>query len=132
MSRNAYSIDDVREMNSEVARLMAERLGGARRGETPGMQMMLRRRGGSLPRKHRRAARILAEAELHSAQPRIARQMDLDAISRAYKTLTDYLLPLGEMSRWRNRVLNFAASVSLGLIVLAIVVIWLMVERGYL
>lgn len=132
MSRNAYSIDDIREMNSEAARLMSERLGGARRGETPGMQMMLRRRGGSLPRKQRRAAKVLAEAELHSAQPRIARQMDLSAISRAYKTLTDYLLPLGEVSRWRNRAVNFAASVVLGLIVLVTVVIWLLVERGYL
>ncbi len=132
MSRNAHSIDDVREMSHEIARLMAERLGGIRRGEMPDMQVMLRRRGGSLPRKQRRAARVLAEAQLHSAQPKIARQMDLNAISRAYNSLTDYLLPLGGMSRWRNRILNFAASVTLGLIVVAAVVIWLLVERGYL
>ena len=119
-------------MSGEIARLMVDRLGGARRGEQPDLQAMLRRRGRSLPRKQRRAARVLAEAELHSAQPKIARQMDLHAISRAYHSLSDYLLPLGSVSRWRNHALNFAASVTFGLLVLAAIVIWVLVKRGYL
>lgn len=130
MSRNAHSIDDVREMNGEAARLMADRLGGLRRGEQPCMQTLLRRRGASLPRRIRRAARVLAHAELHGAQPKVARQLDLNAISRAYNSLTDYLQPLGGVSRWRNRALNFGASVTFGLLVLAAVVIWIMVKRG--
>lgn len=130
MSRIAHSIDDVREMNGEVARLMADRLGGLRRGEQPNMQIMFRRRGGSLPGKLRRAARVLAHADLHGAQPKIARQLDLSSISRAYNALTEYLKPLGEVSRWRNRALNFAASVSFGLLVLSAFIIWLLVKRG--
>ena len=132
MSRYADSIDDVRDMSGEIARLMVDRLGGARRGEQPDLQAMLRRRGGSLPRKQRRAARLLAEAELRSAQPKIARQMDLHAISKAYNFLSDYLQPLGSISRWRNHALNFAASMAFGLMVLAAIVIWVLVKRGYL
>lgn len=119
-------------MADEVARLMADRFGGARRGERPDMQTMLRRRGGALPRKLRRRARVLAEADLHSAQPKIARQLDLPAISRAHHALVAHLRPLGEMSRWRNHALSFAASVVFGLMLLAAVVIWVMVRRGHL
>lgn len=132
MTRDAQTVDDVRDMAEEVARLMADRLGGARRSERPGLQVMLRRRGGALPRKLRRAAGVLAEAELHSAQPRIARQLDLPAISRAYNALMAHLQPMGEMSRWRDRTLNFAASLVFGLMLLAALLIWLMVRRGFI
>ncbi|SIS84581.1 hypothetical protein SAMN05421772_106138 [Paracoccus saliphilus] len=132
MTRDAQTIEDVRDMADEVARLMADRFGGARRGERPDMQAMLRRRGGALPRKLRRMAKVLAEADLHSAQPRIARQLDLPAISRAHHALIAHLQPLGEMSRWRNRALNFAASVLFGLMLLAAVLIWVMIRRGSL
>lgn len=132
MTRKAERYEDIQAMADEVAILMADRLGGARRSERPNLQAMLRRRGGALPRKLRRAAKLLADSGQHCAQPKIARQMDLRAISNAHRVLTEYLQPLGEFSRWRNRSLNFAASVVFGLLVLAALGIWLMVRQGYL
>lgn len=132
MTREAQNIDDVRNMADEIARLMAERFGGLKRGEQPDLQVMLRRRGGALPRKLRRAAKRLAEADLHSAQPKIARQTDLPAASRAYRSLIAHLGPLGQMSRWQNRWVSFAASVVFGLLILAAVTIWLLLNQGYL
>lgn len=132
MSRIAQNIDDVRDMADEIARLMVERFGGARRGDRPDLQAMLRRRGGALPRRLRKSARLLAEADMQGAQPKIARQLDLPAISRAHDALLAHLRPLGEIGRWRNHALNFVASVVLGLLVLAGIVIWLMLRRGHL
>src|SRR5690606_12590125 len=103
-----------------------------RRGERPPLSVMLRRRGGALPRRLRQQAVALARADEISAQPKIARQLDLPRLSRAYQALIAHLQPLGELSRWRGRAIGFAASVALGLLVLASVVIWILLWRGYL
>ncbi|MCQ0969831.1 hypothetical protein MLD63_05235 [Paracoccus sp. TK19116] len=132
MTRIAQTSDDIRDMADEVARLMADRFGGARRGKLPGLEEMLRRRGGALPRNLRGQARVLAEAEMLTSQPRVARQMDLGRPSRAYNALMAYLQPLGSVSRWQNRAVNFGASIAFGLLVLAALVIWMMVRRGHL
>ncbi|AUH34486.1 hypothetical protein [Paracoccus tegillarcae] len=132
MSRIAETPDDIREMADEVARLMVDRFGGARRGEFPSLTDMIRRRGGALPRRLRGQARQLAKADQMVAQPRAALQMDKRSASRAHAALLAHLRPLGSVSRWKNRTVNFAASVALGLLVLAAVVIWVMVRRGHL
>ena len=132
MSRNATGPDDIRDMADEVSRLIAARFGGARRGEHPPLHIMLRRRGGALPRRLRKQALALADADQLSAQPKIARQLDLAQLSRAYQALMAHLQPLGELSRWQGRATAFAASVAFGLLVLAAVVVWIMLKRGYL
>lgn len=132
MTREAQNIDDIRDMADEVARLMADRFGGVRRAERPSLMAMLRRRGAALPRRLRKVALRLAEADQLTAQPKVARQMDLVAISRAHAALVAHLEPLGQLSRWRNRTVNFAASVAFGLLVLGAVIVWLMVMRGHL
>ncbi|WP_295047939.1 hypothetical protein [uncultured Paracoccus sp.] len=132
MTRHATSADDIRDMADEVSRLIAARFGGARRGERPPLSAMLRRRGGALPRRLRKQAWTLAQADEMAAQPKVARQLDLTRLSRAHQALTAHLQPLGELSRWRGRAVSFAASVTLGLLVLAAVVVWVMLKRGHL
>lgn len=132
MGRDAQNIADIRNMADDVARLMADRLGGARRGEHPHLDLMLRRRGGALPGRLRKPARFLAQADRMAAQPKLGRQVDLAAVSRAYQQLTKHLEPLGQISRWRNSTLNFAASVAFGLLVLVGAMIWLAVRSGRL
>lgn len=132
MTRSASSPDDIRDMADEVSRLIASRFGGARRDERPPLSVMVRRRGGALPRRLRRQALALARADELSAQPKVARQLDLVRLSRAHQALIAHLQPLGELSRWQGRAIGFAASVALGLLVLAAVVIWIMVMRGIL
>lgn len=119
-------------MADEVAGLISSRLGGARRGEQPPLHVMLRRRGGALPRKLRKAAARLAEAGQLCAQPKIARQMDLRGLGRDRDALVAHLQPLGELSRWQGRATSFAASVTFGLLILGAVILWLMIRLGYL
>lgn len=130
MTRHASGPDDIRAMADEVARLMASRFGGARRGESPPLHAMLRRRGGALPRRLRAHAAALAEADIRSAQPRIARQLDLARLSRAHAALVAHLRPLGELSRLRHGAAGLAATIALGLLVLAAAAVWIMVRRG--
>lgn len=123
--------DEVRRLADEVAALMASRLGGARRGTSPDLAAMLRRRGAALPRRLRAQAVHLAEVDRLAASPRIARQIDLKAATRGHAALVKHLRPLGALSRWQDRFGGFAAAVALGLVVLGIAVIWVLVWRGY-
>lgn len=130
--KQARTPEDIRDMADEVARLMADRFGGLRRGEYPRLAMMLRRRGAALPARLRKQAATLARADDLTAAPHIARQLDMAPVSRAHHMLTRHLRPLGKTGRWGNYALNFAASIALGLLVLGAMVIWIMVQRGYL
>ena len=121
---------DVRAMADEVAALMGQRLGGARRGTPPDLATMLRRRGRALPRRQRRAAQVLAQAQKQAATPRLARQVDSIAAARAHADLVRYLRPLGASARWQEGALNVAAAVLLGLLLVGAAAVWIMVRRG--
>ncbi|MFC3568774.1 hypothetical protein [Paracoccus sp. TOH] len=123
-------IERIRPMADEVASLMAARFGGVRRGHPAELESMLRKRGGALPRRLRREARFLAEADRKAGQPKLARQVDLARLEHAYKLLTAYLRPLGQGRRLQGGALGVAASVMLGLLVLGAVAVWIMLRRG--
>ncbi|HRO15228.1 MAG TPA: hypothetical protein PLL33_09335 [Paracoccus sp. (in: a-proteobacteria)] len=124
--------DDVQAMADEVEQLMAARFGGLRRGRQADLATMVRRRGGALPRRQRKAAQVLARAQAQAAMPRVARQMDTAAARRAHAELVRYLRPLGGAARWRGRALDLAAAVLFGLMLLGAGVLWVLVWRGYL
>ena len=122
----------VQSMADEVATLMAERLGGLRRGPRADRRTMLRRRGAALPRPLRRQAVTLRDAAALSAAPRIARQIDAAAAERSHATLVRHLKPLGQFSRAQGRAATIAATVVLGVLLLAAATIWVLVRRGAL
>lgn len=124
--------DEVRRMADEVAGLMASRLGGARRGTSPDLATMLRRRGAALPRRLRAQANHLAQVERLVDAPRIARQIDLRRARADHAALVRHLKPLGSLSRWQGHATGFAAAVVLGLVLLAVVILWILVRRGYI
>lgn len=123
-------IEDIHMMADEVAELMASRFGGARRGQRVELQAMLRRRGAALPRKLRREAMLLAEADLRIRSPKLAKQVDQARLVRAHKALVGHLKPLGMASRWQGNATAIAASVALALLLAGAVAIWIMIRRG--
>ena len=132
MARDAQSFEEIGDMAAEVSHMIAARFGGARRGERPPLRIMLRRRGGALPRRLRKAGARLARAETLARQPMVARQMDLAGLSRDRDLLIAHLQPLGQFNRWQGRAISFAASVAFGLLVLGAAIVWLLVWRGRL
>ena len=113
-------IDEIRPKADEIASLMAARFGGLRRGQPAELGDMLRKRGGALPRRLRRAARLLAEADRMAGQPKLARQVDLIRLDHAHRALTGYLRPLGRGARWQGGATLIAARVILGLLLVAL------------
>lgn len=124
------AIEDIRPMADEVASLMAARFGGMRRGQQPVLDEMLRKRGAALPRRLRREARLMAEADRMAPHPRLARQVDFARFETAHRALTGYLRPLGQGARLQSGAVRVAASVAMGLLVLGLVVVWLKTWRG--
>ncbi|TKW68310.1 MAG: hypothetical protein DI616_04235 [Paracoccus denitrificans] len=123
---------NVRSWAEEVAVLMATRLGGAGRGEAIDLDTMLRRRGGALPRNLYKKAVILRDAEQVTNMPKIARQTDFRDAAQAHADLVAYLKPFGRVTWMQEKATNFAASVVFGLLVLGIVIVWVLVWRGFL
>lgn len=124
--------DSIRDLADEVAEVMASRLGGAPRGAVVDLPRMMRRRGGALPRRLRRKGAWLAEASVLAGSPRIARQLDLREARAAHRALLRHLRPLGETARLTGGVLNIAASVMMGLLVLGGLTVWYLVHSGRL
>lgn len=123
---------DVHALADEVAQLMVQRFGGARRGARPDLRTMLRRRGGALPRRQRKAAERLAALQQKAMVPRVARQIDTAPALRDHAEIVKYLRPLGAGRRWSNSATNIAAAVMFGLMLLGAVVLWVLVWRGHL
>lgn len=123
-------IENIRTMADEVAGLMAARFGGIKRGQQADLESMLRKRGGALPRKLRREARVMLQADRMAGQPKLARQVDFDRFERAHKALVGYLRPLGQGMRLQGGAISVAASVLFGLLVLGAVAVWVMLKRG--
>lgn len=123
-------IHDIRTMADEVAELMVSRFGGLRRGQRADLTTMMRRRGGALPRKLRREAYLLAEADQHLDAPKRARRVDVVRLERAHRALISHLRPLGAASRWTGSATNIAAAVCLGLLVIGGIAVWIMLRRN--
>lgn len=118
--------DEIRAMADRVRALMHARLGA--RGAT--LSQALASRAPALPRKLRAAARALAAAEATAMSPRLARQADLVTLRRHEAALRAHLAPIGRRARLMAALRTGSAGVVLGLIVLAGVVLWLLVQRG--
>lgn len=123
---------DVNALADEVAELMAQRFGGARRGTRPDLATMMRRRGGALPRRQRKAAQRLAALQQKARVPKVARQIDTTPAMRDHAEVVRYLRPLGARARWAASATNIAAAVLFGLMLIGAIALWVMIRRGYL
>ncbi len=115
------------QMTDQVFRLMGERMGA--RGAT--LADRLASRGGALPVKVRQAVQVLASAEQMAGVPKLARQLDAAQIAQAHRICVKYLKRLGARDRARGMALNIAATLVLGLVVLAVAIITTLRLRGF-
>lgn len=123
-------IEDIRSKADEVAALMASRFGGLRRGQSADLAVMLRKRGGALPRKLRRQAQVLAQADQRINQPKLGKQQDFQKVEKAYLALVGYLKPIGKGARLQGRAISLGASLALALLLIGAITLWVMIRRG--
>jgi hypothetical protein len=118
----------VQQMADRVAQLMEQRL--RVRGASLGDK--LRRGGRALPGKVRRDALYLAEAAERARNPRLQMQLDHEKIADAYDRCVRYLKPLGAGARRWAYVLNLVTTLAAVVIVTAVLVLCVLIWRGFL
>ncbi|MEI2807926.1 hypothetical protein [Albidovulum sp.] len=118
----------VQQMAGRVAELMEARL----RVRGRGLAEKLRRGGRLLPRKVRRKAEFLARSAEQAGVPRLQMQLDHERIAEAYDACVRYLKPLGASARRRALLLEMVTGFATGLFVTAVLVVALLLWRGFL
>jgi len=118
----------VQQMAERVAALMEERLGVGGRG----LAAKLDRGGRQLPKKIRAEARLLAEAAGLAHQPKLTATLDHARVAAAYDACVKYLAPLGRGDRRRALFRGIAGQIVAGLILTFVLVVTVLVLRGYL
>ncbi|WP_413875095.1 hypothetical protein [Albidovulum sp.] len=118
----------VQQMAGRVAELMEARL----RVRGRGLAEKLRRGGRLLPRKVRRKAEFLARSAEQAGVPRLQMQLDHERIAEAYDACVHYLKPLGASARRRAVLLEMVTGFATGLFVTGVLVVALLLWRGFL
>lgn len=116
----------VQQMTQRVAALLDERL--LARGD--GLEAKLRHSGRRLPRKVRAAAGRLAQAQARSGVPKLLLLVDEGAVARDYDICVRYLTTLNPSRGAMAAVVRVAASVAVGLLVLAVVAVGFFYAQG--
>ncbi len=96
-----------------------------------GLEVMLAKAGRRLPRRVQIKARVLVEAQALAGHPKLARQMDKTAVSRAFEDVKAHLKAIDVADRKKGRVLSLAGAIAFNLLVVLVAfVVWLW-WRGY-
>jgi hypothetical protein len=118
----------IQQMADRVAQLMEERL--AIRGRD--LSAKLRKGGRRLPRRVREGAAGLAEASVKAANPKLLGQIDMGQVSEAYDICVRHLGAIDPALRRRKFIGGVLSSAGFGLLVTGLMVIGVLVWRGYL
>lgn len=119
---------NVADRADQLASLIEERLGI--RGH--GLEVKLRRAGRALPRYVRREAKVIADAEQLSANPKLMRRVDLSGLDKSYRKCESWLKSVDPNERRKTRALSFLATNAFNLLVISGAFIAWMVWSGNL
>lgn len=112
-------VDEVRNLMETQLRV---------RGKTLGQQV--RRAGRLLPRAEQREAMYLAQAATVLAHPKLSRMVDESKAAKAHARLTQFLRSVDPKDRARGKFLGWLGSLAFGLIVVFVLVVIVLVQRG--
>lgn len=119
---------EIAETSADLLLLMKEKL--RVRGRTLGAAMHRARH--RVPRRIRRALERLAEAEAVSANPRLRLMMDQSALDRAERDLRAYLAEIDPADERKGWYLGILAGLAINLLTLVVLLIAVLLWRGYL
>lgn len=117
----------IQQMADRVAGLMEERL----RVRGQGLSEKLRKGGRLLPRKVRAAAEVLAQGATMAQNPKLLLQVDQAAVAAAYDICVRHLGGVNGGDRRKGLLVGVAASMAMSVLVVALLVIAVLVWRGF-
>ena len=86
--------------------------------------------GRLLPRAERREAVYLAQAATVMAHPKLSRMVDANKADKAHARLTQFLKSVDPKDRARGKFLGWLGSLAFGIIVVFVLVVVVLVQRG--
>lgn len=117
---------EIEKLTAALSRQFEERL--RIKGDTLARQV--RRAGRMLPRKQRREARTILQAQQVARHPKLSRMINGPAVTQSAHRLGEWLATVDPKERRIDRLLGIAGSVAFAVLVLGAVVITLIVQRG--
>jgi hypothetical protein len=118
----------VQQMVDEVSAALDAKLG--MRGRTLAAQV--RKAGRLLPRGVKRDATYLAQTVDLSQNPKLSRMVDIDKVSRAHANVLAFLAGVDRGAQRRTAALNMIASIAFVFLVTGIVLLFVLVQRGFI
>ena len=118
----------VQQMADRVAELMEARL----RVKGEGLTAKLKRGGRFLPRKVMAAAEILARANEQAQVPHLQMRLDPEKTANAYDVCVRYLKPLGGGARRKAWIMGMASTIAAILLVTAVLLVSVLIWRGFI
>ena len=118
----------IQEKAMEVADMMKERLGV--RGKD--LATKLRHTGRMMPKRIKQEARFLAEAAKLAANPKLSRMINLEQVEKAHHSCMTFLESVDAVDRHKGVVLGILGSIAMAFLVVTVLVLGVLVWRGYL
>jgi hypothetical protein len=122
----AFMASDIHKQVEDISALLTKKLG--LRARTFQAQVHKARR--LLPRALRRDLIYLAQAESLADNPKLHRMIDMPRLDAAHRNALAYLDRIDIKQRRWSAALGVAASIAFGLLITAVLVIVMLVQRG--
>ena len=95
------------------------------------LDAQIRKAGRLLPRAVKRDAIYLAQAQPLMANPKLARMVDLGKATQAHRNVLAFLEGVDLAGQRRTALLNLVASIAFALLVTGILLLFVLVQRGF-
>jgi len=95
------------------------------------LKTQLRKAGRRLPKKIRRDVALLIDLERTVANPKLARMADMDKAAKAHAQIVTFMEKRDPRAALWDRIIGITASVAFALIVVAVLVLYVLVKRGF-
>lgn len=95
------------------------------------LRQQARRAGRRLPRKIRRDLAFLIETAKVADNPKLGRMVNGDRVQKAHANVVRHLESVNPREAMWNMILTITASVALVLIITFVVVLYVLVQRGF-
>lgn len=118
----------IHQMAERVADMLEQRLGASGKDLTAKLRRVKRR----LPRKVASAAQELADASERAKNPKLLVQINQTTVAENYDVCVRHLATVKAGGRARGLLISVAATLALGLLILAVVVIAVQRMRGHI
>lgn len=96
------------------------------------LKTQLRKAGRRLPKKIRRDVALLIDLEKTAANPKLSRMIDMEKATQAHANIVAFMEKRDPRAALLDRIIGIAASIAFALIVVTVLLLYVLVQRGFI